>query len=207
MKQAGFSVIEVMMTIVIVSVGIMGLAGLQAQMIVAEMESFDRAQAVTYLDDMASRINASRRPIEEYIIATTATPALPVPATAIDPNSYIIAVNAPAGAGTLDDDTPCGITAAPADQICQWANLLRGTTERLSAGSEQTTSINLQMRGCIELLSTTPVQYRISVTWRGRSRGFTPAALTCASAVYGAGTSGLRRIVSTNVILPNLSGS
>lgn len=190
MKQSGFSIIEVLVTILIVSFGIMGLAGLQAQMLIAESESVERAQAVIFLEDMAARLNASRGSVN----STNAS-------------YFVIAPTAPVGAVSVDpcarDSTITNLVEREAEfQICEWTTLLRGSTTKVG------TTFQIEapdMRGCIELLGTTPVQYRVSVTWRGRSQSFTPAALTCASGVYGAEANGRRRLVSSIVTVPDLS--
>lgn len=194
-RQSGFSIVEVMVTILIVSFGIMGLAGLQAQMIVAEIESFDRAQAVVSLDDMVARMNGLRSVLN-----------------AGNSSSFVVAPDAPVGSGgsvacARDADITDSVQREASFQICEWTNLLRGSSEKVG-----TTNVGgaPDMRGCIELLSAagaTPVQYRISVAWRGRTKGFTSAALTCATGVYGAEANGRRRIVSSTVSVPNLSGS
>ncbi|MHB1054222.1 MAG: type IV pilus modification protein PilV, partial [Thiobacillus sp.] len=58
--QRGTSLLEVLVTILILAIGLLGLAGLQARLQVSEMESYQRSQALILLDDMASRIAANR---------------------------------------------------------------------------------------------------------------------------------------------------
>ncbi|MDP3678960.1 MAG: prepilin-type N-terminal cleavage/methylation domain-containing protein, partial [Methylotenera sp.] len=54
--QRGALLLEVLVTIVILAIGLLGLAGLQAKLQSSEMESYQRAQALILLNDMASRI-------------------------------------------------------------------------------------------------------------------------------------------------------
>ena len=56
--QGGATMIEVLITIVILAFGLLGLVGLQAKVQLAEVESYQRAQAVVLLNDMADRLNA-----------------------------------------------------------------------------------------------------------------------------------------------------
>lgn len=55
------------MTIVILSVGLLGLAGLQIRLQASEVESYQRAQALVILNDMASRIATNRNAAASYI--------------------------------------------------------------------------------------------------------------------------------------------
>ena len=53
-RQAGTSLVEVLVTIVITAIGLLGLAGMQSRLQTSEMESYQRAQALLLLEDMAS---------------------------------------------------------------------------------------------------------------------------------------------------------
>lgn len=66
----GFSLIEVLVTIVILMIGLLGLAGLQGRAFTVQMESYQRAQALVLLDDMADRIMANRNVASCYAVAT-----------------------------------------------------------------------------------------------------------------------------------------
>lgn len=59
--------LEVLITIVILAIGLLGLAGLQARLQMSEMESYQRAQALLLLNDMANRITTNRNLAENYI--------------------------------------------------------------------------------------------------------------------------------------------
>jgi type IV pilus assembly protein PilV len=64
--QRGTSLIEVLVTLVILSIGLLGLAGLQSRLQVSELEAYQRAQALILLDDMASRVAANRANAASY---------------------------------------------------------------------------------------------------------------------------------------------
>lgn len=76
--QRGTSMIEVLVTIVILAIGLLGLAGLQSRLQVSEMEAYQRAQALILLNDMASRVAANRANVATYLV----DPASPVGAGA-----------------------------------------------------------------------------------------------------------------------------
>lgn len=58
-RQAGFSLIEVLITLVIMSVGMLGIAGLYVQGMKAGRTSMFRHHAVTLAGDVADRIRAN----------------------------------------------------------------------------------------------------------------------------------------------------
>lgn len=91
--------IEVLITIVILAIGLLGLAGLQSRLQVSEMEAYQRAQALILLNDMASRVAANRANVADYLI----DPAAPV------------------GAGVACD----GYTG----DLAEWCNALQGAGE------------------------------------------------------------------------------
>lgn len=65
--QRGATMLEVLITIVILTIGLLGLAGLQAKLQSSEMESYQRAQALLLLKDMAGRIAANRNNAANYV--------------------------------------------------------------------------------------------------------------------------------------------
>ena len=54
-RQAGFTMIEVLITFIILVVGLLGLIGLQVRSQQAEMESYQRGQALVLMQDMIDR--------------------------------------------------------------------------------------------------------------------------------------------------------
>ncbi|MGH6635826.1 MAG: type IV pilus modification PilV family protein, partial [Gammaproteobacteria bacterium] len=57
---SGFSLIEVLVTMVIVVIGLLGWAGLQSKASVVQMEAYQRAQGLAAMRDMADRIMSAR---------------------------------------------------------------------------------------------------------------------------------------------------
>lgn len=66
-SQGGASLIEVMVTVVVLVVGLVGLAGLHARLQATEFESYQRAQAVLLVNDMASRMALNRNQAASYV--------------------------------------------------------------------------------------------------------------------------------------------
>jgi type IV pilus assembly protein PilV len=66
--------IEVLVTIVIVAFGLLGMAGLQSRLQVAELEAYQRAQALVLINDISNRIALNRNAAASYVTAAI-TPA------------------------------------------------------------------------------------------------------------------------------------
>jgi type IV pilus assembly protein PilV len=170
-RQGAFTMIEVLVTIVILAFGLLGLAGLQGRVHVAETESYGRAQAIELLQDMKARINANRRNAASYATTT------------------------PLGTGNSLQD--CSALTGAALDLCEWNNALLGASE--TAGG-QAVGAMLGGRGCISLVSATmPRQLLISVVWQGLSSTVAPAATTCGQGDY-TDDSARRAVVATVTI-------
>lgn len=63
----GTTMLEVLITIAILAMGLLGLAGLQMRLHSSEMESYQRAQALILLNDMSSRLAANRADAADYV--------------------------------------------------------------------------------------------------------------------------------------------
>ena len=69
--QSGFTMIEVLVTLVILLIGLLGLAALQSRAQVLETESYQRTQALVLLRDIAGRVSANRISAASYVTGTT----------------------------------------------------------------------------------------------------------------------------------------
>ena len=184
-RQTGFSMIEVLVTILIVSFGLMGLAALQTRFLSAEMESYQRSQALSLVQDMAARMAANRA--QTFIASGT--------------SAYVTGTSSPVGTG----DTPAAdclslSTLADTDK-CEWSKALQGASETITASSTKVGAM-IGARGCIEQVSTDPYVYRISVAWQGVGATATPS-LACGSGLYGSNDA-FRRVLSIDVAAPKL---
>lgn len=113
--------IEVLVTLVIVSFGLLGLAGLQARLQSSEMEAYQRSQALLLLNDMANRIATNRANAANYV--TTAT------------NPWGVGMTCPtANADIVQSD------------VREWCNALQGASE--TSGTRVGAMIG--GRGCVE---------------------------------------------------------
>lgn len=184
-RVRGFTLLEVLITIVILAFGLLGLVGLQMRMQLTETEAFQRTQATLLLADMAARISANRTVVSQYG-ADAATVAL--------------------GTG-VDDTTNCAITTAgPARDMCEWSEALKGASEIKGVNN---VGAMIGARGCIERLqaadtpSCTPAIYRVTVAWQGL-QPTVASSLACGVNSYGANDA-LRRAIPVDVVMPQLS--
>lgn len=186
-RQCGTSLLEVLITIVILAFGILGLAGLQSKIQLAEMESFQRAQATLLLSDMVSRVNSNRDNAASY------------PASA--------PVDAPVGTDHVITANCTTLAVGAAQDICEWSNALKGASEKINSAN---TGAMLGGRGCIEQIQAPdpaagvclPGVYRVTVVWQGMNPT-TASSLTCGQGSYTPDTT--RRAISSQITvgLPN----
>lgn len=188
-RQLGTSLVEVMVTLAILSFALLGIAGLQSKIGVAEMESYQRSQALVALSQMTERLTSNTANALAYVTA------------------------APVGTGDNQPADCTGIAPGANRDLCEWSNTLKGTSET-SAGA----SVGAMMsgRGCIiqeqapitALGACTAGIYRVTVVWQGMAQTAVPAAsanvLACGTGLYG-GTDAYRRLVSATVTVPTTS--
>ncbi|SNS32981.1 type IV pilus assembly protein PilV [Noviherbaspirillum humi] len=177
-RQRGASMIEVLVTVVILAFGLLGLGALQSKIQVAEFEAHERTQAVVLLAEISERLSANRALASSYLNAGTIGTG----------------DNQPASCATL--------ATGPARDLCEWSNALKGAAEQ-SKGARQGAMIGA--RACITQVqapdATTgvcaPGIYRVTVSWQGMSRISAPS-LTCGQGSYGSDDA-YRRAIATDV--------
>lgn len=179
--QTGFSMIEVLVTMLILTFGLLGLAGLQARMQVAEMESYQRSQALALLEDMTGRVWANNTNAASYVSSNTI------------------------GTGDTQSASCSSLTVGSAARdVCEWSNALKGASTTTSTGTQIGSVVGA--RGCITQIQAPnatagvcqPGIYEIAVAWQGISATFAPAQ-NCAANQYGAET--YRRVISTRITI------
>lgn len=164
------------MSIVIVSFGLLGLAALQGRATNAELESYQRGQALILLQDMVNRIENNPAHIEKYITA-----------------------DKPAGMDAAKADCRNLPSRAETD-LCEWGKLLRDTS-----GSSNNHALGemIDARGCIEATGSER-EYRVSVVWQGLGNTTAPTGTNCGEGLYESEES--RRAVTSIIVIPDLAG-
>ena len=184
-SQHGFTLLEVLVSLVILVFGLLGLIGMQAYTQVATFESYQRGQALILAQDMADRIATNRGAAGCYAITTNTATGSPYAGT---------------GAATPTCTVPVGTAATRAiatTDLAAWDGALKGAAE--VQGGNQVGSV-LGARGCISYDATTN-SYRIAVAWQGMAPTVAPtagdASATCGLNLYGSEPQ--RREVSVTV--------
>jgi type IV pilus assembly protein PilV len=67
--QAGFNLVEVMVALIVLAVGMLGIASLYVTTLRSSGSAISRLQAVNLASDMADRIRANRFAREQYVLA------------------------------------------------------------------------------------------------------------------------------------------
>lgn len=147
--------IEVLVTIVILAIGLLGLAGLQIRLQLSEVEAYQRAQAMILLDDMANRLSVNRNFAADYVTGTSAP---------------------------LGTSMSCPVSVATQQQrdAGEWCRALQGAAEK--SGSSNVGTM-LGGRGCVEDLNNN--SYLVTVAWQGLGAvSAPPASLACGKDQY-----------------------
>jgi type IV pilus assembly protein PilV len=198
--EAGFTLLEVLVSLVIILLGLLGLAGLVIRSNQTEMESYQRVQAVALVQDMADRINSNRKVAQCYSNGTTGITL---------------------GTGA---SAPATCTAGDAQQnaranadLATWNILLLGSAETSTTGVDCTATpascvgAMIGARACVNYDATTEVAglagtgvYTVSVVWQGLA--LTAASdNTCFKTALPYGDDKLRRVVTSTVRIAWLS--
>jgi type IV pilus assembly protein PilV len=181
-RQQGATLIEILVTVVVLAFGLLGIAVFQSKSLVGSLESYQRAQAVILLQDMSSRLQSNLPQAANYVVMDVGT-----------------------GDNRPDD---CSAAAPGADHdICEWSKALKGAAEQNNATKA---GAMIGARGCIEQLAPadptagvcSPAQYQVSVAWQGMHETIA-SPLACGQGKYGADTN--RRAIAVRVTSPLLN--
>jgi type IV pilus assembly protein PilV len=185
-RTRGSSLVEILVTLVILAFGLLGVAGLQTKVGVAEMESYQRAQALLALSQMTERMSANTANAASYVS------------------------NTPVGTGDAQPTDCSGIAPGANRDLCEWSNTLKGTAE--SSAVVANTGGLTGGRGCVtQLQAPNPALgvcsagiYQVSVAWQGMAPTAANPVLACATGQYGA-TDAWRRVIAATVYVPTTS--
>jgi type IV pilus assembly protein PilV len=181
--QNGTSLLEVLITVVVISSGLLGLAGLQTRLQVSQVESYQRSQALIIVQDMANRIQTNRGAAANYVTGA----------------------GNPVGANLANcPTTDAGSTQQEVD-AAQWCASLQGAGE-IFGGARAGALIG--GRGCVEEIGVN--QYLVTVAWQGLAPlGAPPEGAACGANSYNDGVACVddrcRRVVTTIVQIADLT--
>ena len=180
----GFTLIEVLIAMLIMSFGLLSIAATQMRAQHAELESYQRSQALILLDDLYNRITTNRDANRCYAITDPLT------------GSPWIGQGNTQAFGCSGWGTTSTRAMADAD-IAAVDALLKGATETLAGSRVGTMS---GARACISFDPVTDV-YTLAIAWQGSVETIVPTN-RCATGNYG--TDSRRRVVTRTVEFADL---
>jgi len=204
---AGFTLIEILVTILLLMLGLLGVIGMQTRASAVEFESYQRGQALSLARDMEARLLSSRGIVTGFKDAAVSS---------TDGSVYF-----GNGTGAADFTDASGNCIAPTGtalsaakfQACTWGRDLQGVAQKDGGAGGVAVGAMLGARGCIVRIEP-PQQnaladFYIVVVWQGigsrtEPPSNSPAAMCASGFNLGAG---LRRGVSIRVMVPDLQKS
>lgn len=198
---AGFTLLEVLVSILVIALGLLGLAGLQTRLQQAEFESYQRAQALVALYSMVDRIKLSRATMPCFAVTTDTAAGTPYFGAGSS------TLPACAASTSADDNTLADQALAEVDSMLKGGAEIKGGA---AAGAI------LGARGCVSYDSSTELLdgaaappaaiagtgiYTVALAWQGLSATTIPGS-NCAKNLYSAETQ--RRVVATTFRRANL---
>lgn len=183
--QRGVALIEVMISVLLLLIGLLGMAGVQVRAAQSEFESYQRKQALVLLQDLVDRMQANRLRAACYAL-TDASSGSPF-------------------AGTDATTLPVCGTGASASELVALADLTAWSSALLGAAEVKdgnNVGAIIAARGCIT--DDGGGVYTVSVAWQGMSATSAPPVdLTCGMNEYG--DEAMRRVVSMSIQPVNLN--
>jgi len=125
-RQRGFTLIEAMVALIVLSVGLLGIAALYGQTLRASRTSLYRTEAVNLAADLADRMRANRNPANGYACGDPCNAADGGNAVAdADLATWLAMVQAqlPGGAAGVDYTAPTGTTPAAYVVTISWSEV------------------------------------------------------------------------------------
>lgn len=201
----GFTLIEVLVTIAVMLLGILGVIGMQARSTVMEFESYQRGEALSLVREMQGRLTDSRAIVDGYLN------------DAVSSTHGGVYVGSGANAKDFSTGSVCvagaGVPLAEAEfEMCQWGLALQG-----AAALEGSSKVGAMIgaRGC--LIRVVPAEGNaladiyVTVVWQGKSPSAEPDPDSPAGQNFCANDVNfgdrLRRGVTVRVLVPNLTKS
>ena len=191
-NERGASMIEVLATLFMLTVGLMGHLGIHSELHKSSVESYQRTQAIVLMNNMIERMNANRYSGPCYAISTGSGSNF----LGTQASEKLIENITCEGWGDADTQ------AIAKNDLLEWDGFLKG----MSAvdGNGQMVGAMLGARGCITLdSSTTPETYTITIAWQGLTDSL-GSDNSCALGLFGTNTK--RRVLSTTVQFAELMG-
>ena len=165
-RMHGVTMLEVLVAIFILTIGLLGTAGMQSHMQTTQVEAYQRAQAIVLLQDMVDRVNANRKDVANYVAADL-------------------------GLSAQDCTVP---TTVAGKDLCDWNNALFGAAEM--KGTQTLGAMTGARGCITNPVTTMPRQIVVAVVWQGLRPTVAPGGTACGQNLYGAGDRQRRAMVA-----------
>lgn len=146
-RQAGFTLIEILIAVIVLSIGLLGVATLQVTSKRGNFEAMQRAAATLYAEDLLERMRTNPTVLGSYVTSTGKTFTV--------------------GAEPPTPGTDCAAADCDADEIAafdldQWWDLMAGTSEGGAGGLTTPTA-------CLSTAASavSGTEYTVAIAWRG----------------------------------------
>lgn len=153
----GFTLIEVLVTFILIAIGLLGLAALQVSTINTGFEAHQRALVTALVDDMAERVRMN--PIDAFE----------------NYQSFDTGISC----STLENaDGPLSPEDRAANDRCHWAAVLRGLSVKVNEADTRGLGAPLGAMGCLETdkRANGETVVRVAVAWQGLTAQVAPYA-------------------------------
>jgi type IV pilus assembly protein PilV len=179
-SQRGFTLIEVMVSVLVVSVSVLGTAGLQISAKRAGHEAAQRTSGASLAQDMLERMRANPQALSGYVT------------TGIGGGTITSEPSPGCTNNTTDICTPAQLAA---HDMWDWEQALDGAAEtRVVGGSTVTVGGLLNPTGCVSLSSG---EVTITIAWEGYQSLSNTGTDSCGSGLGKYGTDDAKRQVLT----------
>lgn len=183
-NQKGITIIEVLVTLVVTVIGLLGSLQIQGQMQKSLQESYNRTQATLVMRDIQDRIFSNKPSAPCYAIQGflgTGNTSVPVCS----------------GAGSE-------ATQGLAEQDLKQINALLSGFNEINENGEFVGGL-LRGRACITLVESPGLQtYNITIVWQGLNNISSNSTAECGGDAYG--EDGFKRIYQSSLNIARLSG-
>ncbi|MEH6593005.1 MAG: type IV pilus modification protein PilV [Halioglobus sp.] len=179
-RQAGVGLIEVLIAMLIFTVGLLGLTTMQLGAKRSNFEATQRSVATSLARDILARMRSNPEVLSSYVVAELGDSAV--------------------AAGTDCNAASCTELQLAGRDLYEWSELLQGASEKITIGGTTSNAGGLvDYRACI---TNTLGLVSVAISWKGVNDMANPTGSTCgeASGVYGAGQEKRRLLVMTSYI-------
>jgi type IV pilus assembly protein PilV len=146
-RHRGISLFEVLVALVVLSVGLLGVAALLVQSVQGTRTALYRTSAINLVSDMADRIRANASAGAAYAVPGP----VPVPQTVTSTCQFTRA------AGGARSGTNCTAAQLAADDLARWRLGVRGAFPQVN---------DAVPGGTVQYIAGTPETWRITVNWQ-----------------------------------------